>query len=644
MLYEFTGSGRIETAGIKAINVIAFGRQAITAGTKITLSWGNNKVYTMTASDNPTQPGEFPAGVGSEDYVDSLVDYFAAYFPIRADFKVTRQNFDDLFYLILTARQPGAAYTLTPNPGTSAWAITVSVQGANPTYRIRYGVRVEVFLQKAGTAGQTEDDFELIGGGQHVEADDEGVMRYDVGDLLHGYLSADTPVFSATGGQPASNSHRKYYIAYGEAWGNPIQPGLMKTDSIRQVYLGGADFEHRASGGYSLLNLAKGASVDKDRALRFGPMTRRIYTDEPAWLTFVNLRADAPSPVQLQITLTFDDDTTAEATGIQALLPFTKGEKICYPVGVSQRDLLNQVPAGKHLKEYSARLLCGSAVYSDTYRFIVDYQQLPYRRYFAYQNSLGAFDCITTYGKGSAELQRFYDQAERILPSYYSPTDAQFVDFNISRQRQFDVASGWQELSDLIRWDDFYCASVRYQVTASKAIAIGLTSKQIKQEKDGDNQFAHQFSYVPLRHDEYYSEDTEAVNETPPVIAVPVGSISLQPTVPVLTRDPTIDDSVRELSRADINSFKIAAARPNPETLGFLTPQTGALVFRRQDLPISFTELADKPNSRDGYGISDVLTASESATQATKKAILSIKNLIGFHPVARSWTGDTEPQ
>lgn len=638
-LFRFTGDGRTVTTGVKSFQGLWL-KEAVPDGTIIKLAW-NGQTQQLIARTNPTLPTEFPAGNGSSAHGDQLVNYFKSYFPFRKDFVVTKADFGLTTIINFTARKAGSVYTMSQilAPGLGSLPavsgpldLGVVTPGADALVRERYGVYIETYLQRRGTDGDTEDDFDLIDV-SHVECDETGDAKFDVGEVLHGYLSADLPNFTAQGGQVALDSHRKYYVAYGEAWGQPVEPALIQNDTIRHIYLGGADFEHRSGVGFSLPNFLKGTSAATDRAMRFGPTARVIHIDEPAFLTFVNLRDETDS-VSLKVLLTFDDDETAQMTGIQAVIPYAPGEKVCFPVGVAILDLLSQVPTGKNLKEYSVQLKGqGTNVFlSRPYRYIIDYSSPDYRRYFQYLNSLGAFINLMTYGRGSSQLERVYDQAEKFLEVNYESSDAQYVDYNIALQQSFEVTSGWQEQKELASWNDFYSSPIRLQVSGQKIYAIGLTSKTIKQFKDGDAQFAHNFSYIHLHHDEFYTDDeTPDGDEHLPAIVVPVGTVVVTPIVVTPVIDPTIPAAVRELTPVDIAGFKASVAWGNHSLAGYLTQTSGSALFRRKDLQIPYSELVNTPTSRDSAGLLDVPTIKE------------LFDISHIKPSLSSWIGSAIP-
>ncbi|RYC69746.1 hypothetical protein EQG79_14215 [Spirosoma sordidisoli] len=645
MRYVFSGQGRFETTGTKAVaGIIFYG--PIVDGETIGLRW-NGKTTSVTARTNPTRPDEFPAGDGSAAYVDSLLPFFRGLYAFRKDWVVTRESAGNLHGITLTARRPGKAYNLTYIPGKTPelerkYTVGQSVMGTDALVRDRYGIYLEVYLQKPGTTGADRDlDYELIGdGGSHIECDADGVAKYDLGDLLHSYLSADVPDFQGQGGQVAQQSARQYYVAYGEAWGQPITVQQVVEDQTRHAYLGGADWERRADTGYNLTTALLGADAGADKSLLMGSPARIARLDEAHFLTFINLREQASS-VKLEIRMTFDDDSTHVRTGIQAAIDYQPGTKVAFPVGIAQLNLREQVPAGKFLREYSCRLVTLAGGYlSRAYRYVVDYDNRPYRRQFSYLNSLGAFDSIMTWGKGSYELQLFYEQAERVMPAGYEPTAAQFVQYNLSRQQAVEVASGWQPLPELQRWDDFYCSAVRFQVLADRVLAIGLTNKQIRQQRDGDTQFAHVFSYVYQHRDEFYTDDFPEGGETLPPVQAPAGSVYVLPPLPVFTRDPTVPQAARDLTTPLLDKLKIVAERPNPETLGFLKQPAADALYRRDDEKISYRDdLIDKPTTREESGLTDVYTIPE-AIQMTN---LILKNTVGVHPILSSWTDEVEP-
>ncbi|MBD2700152.1 hypothetical protein IC229_05865 [Spirosoma sp. BT702] len=605
MLYEFSGSGRYETLGVKAVSGIGFGG-AVPDGTAITLKW-NNKSHTITAKTSPVLDSEFPAGDGSIAYADSLVPFFKSYFPFREDFTIDRQELGGFHFINFTAKKPGPAYDIKPiTPGNIAspyYFFGNPTPGADPRLRTQYSVYVELYLQKTGTAGTDLDaDYERIYAFP-IETDAGGNAQFDAGSVLHAHLSADWPSWSLFTPCLAENSARKYYIAYGEAFGAPLQIGRLTNGELYQAYLGGADYLSRSDTGFNLGIFKDIATPAGDRALRYGATTRYVRADEPQFLTFLNFRTNQTG-TRLRIIRTYDNNETEDLTSGLATDDVLKGQKITYAVGPTQLLVTENLPTGRSLVDYTVQWLNGNEdPISEAYRFILNYDYQPYTRYFIYLSSLGVPESLCTSGKGSAELNRFYEQAERYLPANYAIKDGQFVDYDIALQDSFEVTTGFRSESELRIWRDFYRSPERYLfeqgllIGNSRIKPIGITTKPIKLAKDGDTLFAHKFEFVYLYKDEFYSEEQEPAGALPPLNFVPAGNSTVVIGNPTIVRsiDDTVPNAVRDLTTNLINNFKQAVAWGNHALAGYLTESSVSALFRRKDQPITYAELEGTP-------------------------------------------------
>ncbi|WP_461042508.1 hypothetical protein, partial [Spirosoma harenae] len=220
----------------------------------------------------------------------------------------------------------------------------------------------------------------------------------------------------------------------------------------------------------------------------------------------------------------------------------------------------------------------------------------------AYLTSLGAIDTITTYGKGSGELSIFSEQAERYLPSPYELSHGQFVEYNLALQQQVDVATGFWPQSVLKTWTDFYRSPQKYRLTQEGALPVGLVSKSLKEATDGDTLFAHKWTYVYLFKDDFYTGETDDLGDGPiPHNFKMVGGGNLTISQPTITRniDDTVPDEIRGVTPQRIGGWDVAAARPNPLTLGFLDQAAGNQLYRRNDQLVDYlTDLANVPSGK----------------------------------------------
>lgn len=632
MDFLFEGDGPFQTLGVSAVAVLFFSAP-VADGFTLNLKW-NGKTEPLVFKIAPSEANEFPIGDGSSDYVDELVNLLKGYYPIRKDFVVSRYDPTQMPGILLTARTTGKAYDLSVLSPPVGSPITIANQifGADPIARVQYSIYAEVYLQKPGTDGSDLDAHYSLIYQAPIETDLQGQASFNVGNILHAELTPDWPTWSFLNPSGGSNSHRKYYIAYGEAWGSPLKVARMLTSPVRYAYLGGADFVHRASSGYFLNRFD--SSLGANKALRFGAQTRYVLPDEPQFLTFINQRNTALSNLKLVCTLTYSDDSTEVIDTIYAPQSLPIGGKICFAVGATQLDLASRA-GSKVLKEYAVKLKAGSSDWSITYRYILNANYQPYARHFVYLNSLGALETLTTFGKGSAELSIFSEQAERYLPSHYAVEDGQFVDYNLATQQQLEVATGFWPQAVLQTWNDFYRSPYKFRLLGQQALPIQLVSKSIKQAKDGDTLFAHSFTLVYANKDDFYTgqEADETGDGAPPLNFKMMGGTVVINTPPPPTRniDDSIPDYIRSLTLEQVQSALTAGQRPNPATLGFLTQASGNQLYRRDDQPVDYQDLVGTPTTRDGLGLTDVPTKTEveSGTSAgLRKAVPEVDDAV----------------
>ncbi|QIP15698.1 hypothetical protein G8759_25220 [Spirosoma aureum] len=641
MVYQFQGTGQQATLGTPAQSFINFSGP-VPAGTVIRLKW-NGTEHPIVARTNPTEANEFPAGDGSSAYVDSLLEFFQSYFPFYEDFIAERLDFINLHQILLAAKQPGPQFNISAPAVSNAIEVVVGTPGADPIVREQYGVYAEIWVKRPGESSYTRIFAPTIA------CDAEGIATMDVGKILHGQLGPDWPTWSYNQPTGSTRSQLSYYVTYAESFGQPQQVGKIQKDDVRQAYFGGVDYQHQAGQGFELASyVVRQPDAGSDRALRLGSFTRYVRSNEPQFLTFLNTRADR-ADVHLLVELTFADNSKFYYNTRYAPQTWPKGSKITYAVGPAQLNIADQLNDGDTVVEYSVWLANtdSTAYYSQKYRFILVSSYEPFTRYFAYLNSLGAVDTVTTFGKGSYELTRFYEQANQYLPAHYNAELGQFVQYDVSLQQQIEVATGYRTFTELMGWNDVYRSAYLFHMQATKALPIAIVSKSIKQGKDQDNLYAHTFQFVYRWQESFFSEeqDPELIGEPAPPLNTPTGPVTIeQPTV-IDSVDHTVPDVVRGITDQKVGNWNQAYAWGNHALQGYLKQDTASQLFYRKDSKIDYqADLINKPFSRDSAGLTDVLTIDETGDLALLNAFTQIKKLVGFRPVARSWTGDDEPQ
>ncbi|GAB2780336.1 hypothetical protein GCM10027275_24850 [Rhabdobacter roseus] len=506
ILYELQSDARVVNPGQTAINNVMV-QGPLVAGTVIALRWNGLEVRMQAVTTVTNQGFEFPAGDGSAAYVQSIVEYFAENYYLSRDFEVSYQAIGIYNYIRFGARQVGRAYEFLLQDPPGAHLVTMR-QGIEKVVRTNFRIHVECWMEKVDGSG-----FEQILS-EALDTDESGGAQWNLSELLHPQLAPDLPVWAGMSTQTNTKSIRRYYIRYAEAWGDPFQIGKIQSAQPKHVTLGGTPYKDGAAA--TVLEKVSGGQPDKDFALRYGPETRTVFPDEPQYLTFLNVRDDIDAlSVRIRAQVVGSGETEVKV--------LSHGEcprygKVTAAVGFAQLSL-HTLLTTQNVKQYTVQFFSGATAVSRKYAFLLDVSYRPYRRYFAFLNSLGAMDVVTTWGKQSSELQLTKRTAVRFLSPDYLLTDGTYSDWNISGRQRFDAATGYRTRREIIAFRDFYQARYKYRLTAGKALPISLVNSSVKEGQDGDNYFAALFEYTYQYEDDTWSEDrdaTEAEEYLPP--------------------------------------------------------------------------------------------------------------------------------
>lgn len=652
--YQFATDGAVQALGASAItNLLLTG--PVPEHTVLHLRW-NGQVRRFVFKLQPSAADELPAGSGDAVHANALAARLGQLQPIRQDFRIEQSYQTPGPRIILTARQPGPAYNVTvqvnyPSPPAGTPLVGESARtGIDASIRERYGVWVELRVLRANQPWPLsplafdEDDFETLYT-THIEADGDGTASFDVGGLLHSQFSPDGPALTGSATDEATT--RIYYINYAEAYGLPHVIGALQSDRLRWVYYGGLDYPQKAGGSLPLARLVTPQAGEKfsDKALRLGDTVRYVRPDEPQFLTFLNLRA--PTDAVLHYRFSFPTRTDLVYTPPPPPSVggnFQTGQKLLFAVGRSQlpaplEAMLAQ--AGELPKEFTvqltAPLLSGPGTYSAgpmlsrAYRFILDYRYSPYVRYFLYLDSLGGWDTLATFGKGTDEWNRFSELSERTLSPAYTIGEGEFVEYDSTLRVSTEVTTGFLQAPDLLRWADFYRSSHRFRLAKDGSagflpLPISVTTKSIKQAKDGDTLTAHRFEFIHNYRQAWVSDLDEANPEPPlpPVGFSPVAPVIIPPTVTIVpVTDPSVPQAARELTTDDLQSLRAMKLWGNHATKGYLKQETADRFFLRAAPPegtdgwvepkgdIGFARIAGLPPTARAHNIQDVYDRAE---------------------------------
>jgi hypothetical protein len=118
-------------------------------------------------------------------------------------------------------------------------------------------------------------------------------------------------------------------------------------------------------------------------------------------------------------------------------------------------------------------------------KYIIDYNEYPYKRYFLYHTSLGGYDTLRATGIGKTKYSQDRTVAKKTYLKEYAAA------FNINREifiegsQKITCNSGWiLSLDDLDAWLDMLYSDEVYEIISGKLYPVNFTSSDTPEYSD----------------------------------------------------------------------------------------------------------------------------------------------------------------
>lgn len=510
---------------------------AVAAGQQYILSWTGAQA-SMTAADVPDDSGlQFPAGDGSNDYVSVLVYWFTGNYFINRDFVVTTDFTGDHPRIIFTAKKADPDFDFT---NTNDGATGVITGGVTDQPKENFLHHVQLWI--ANASGTDFDQCFMANNPLDFPA--TGQTTIDIHEALDAYLASDKPLLT----DPFAfcvNSIRQFYFLYGQYYGtgdNAFVHRLTKSD-LYFIAKGGLG-KPQAILRDIVAELTTAGHTEQGRFLRQGSINKLVTTDQPEWLTWINLTG-ADQLINPEVKVYYDDMTDFTFNAVNGIDVPPYG-KIQFQAGFTQLGIAAKQP-GKTPIYYTVRINQAGNSLTAYYAFVIDYKFREWPRYIIYENSYGAFQTIGTVGKGLAEVDRTKDDAQMAVDPYVAAIDGEFLEVNIRIQDKYTVNIGYDRagrrntalLRDLMASQKIYLWKVLpagEDLPGNEALVpVGLNTQNLKDAEDGVNVYASSLEFYPLYDDVVWTEDPALVtDDTVPDLLAIAGS----PIPPILIPPP----------------------------------------------------------------------------------------------------------
>lgn len=478
---SFQTDSFFESLGVLSINEIRL-TGAIVAGRAIAFTWGLQSV-TFQTDTNQANGTNLPTGNATWSLAQSWATYLQANFYIDRDFNLSVPNDGGTPRVVLVAKTENNKYNFAEYIYTGVTA-TNTTAGTGAVRKKNLALILECQVQRHNSSTYDTVYNERI-------PYRSSSVEINIAALLHSELQPDFPAqWDTATPWKLTRSLRNYRLLYSEGAGEVFSIGPLTVDTPKRVLMGGTGYKQGLA--QTPYQWARGASAPADRFLRYGPPERYLQTDEPQWLTFLNTRSNITT-LSLQIRIEYADGSIVTVSrAISGTL--ATNEAITIPIWLTALNLQSENTL-KAIRSYYVRVKSGTNNVSEEVRYIMDYANRPYKRYFVYVNSLGVLDSLMTYGKGTRAVEFQNIQVERPIPINYTKLDADMSDLNAEMRDTFTVASGYCTAEQLRLLRDFRLSPYKFIWESDGVFPIVLKAQNFLEKSDGQNQHYTQFEY-----------------------------------------------------------------------------------------------------------------------------------------------------
>ncbi|MBE7177700.1 MAG: hypothetical protein INR69_14930 [Mucilaginibacter polytrichastri] len=511
VVFGFKSDNLIVSGGAPFMGKLYFPQPAFVAF-PFKLSWGGID-HTFLVLQTPSQNGyDIQNGQGKTpaQFVQGVTDALKANYYVDRDFEVSYGSDGNGPYALFVSKKQEVAYNIAAEGGDKINFVVqqVAYEGKrNKNFKILLRLMIELPDRSA-----FEQAFET-----YLETDDDGYAENDLSGALTSELlrSFDRPNIMLPVAMECRNSVRRYFLQVAEVYGDKqtVQK-LIKTD-VKTAVLGGFSKEKLEESlfpnDYLLGSQAK--------YLTHGGLSKVVRPEQPEFLTWMALAAGYAG-IYLEVKLVWADGST-QTHNHYAFQNVPQYGKYCWPVGILQNNYhLIKEEIGILRYECTVKSSLGT-VLSETRTYITDYQYRPYTRYFLFLSSMGTYNTLVTYGKGSSEYERTAESAEISQGGDYRMIDGDEIEFEATLQFTESVTSGYVETRQEIReFRDLFLSSDRFVVKKGRSYPVSLASKNIKEFADGENLYAISFEIGTRLKDKLWTYDEK--EDVPSYLLFPI--------------------------------------------------------------------------------------------------------------------------
>lgn len=279
----------------------------------------------------------------------------------------------------------------------------------------------------------------------------DGDCVFNLSHLFHAYVQpdrpedviTDTPIVLSKMVRNAGYSLQEYID--GQAQGTPIPGPALNIYRSAFDYVTGQELQAFA--------------ISAGKFLTHAPNPKEVRTNQPEFLTLI--APTGTTSVQLNWEVTFDDDTTQ--SGTTPAISCNAFNPILFPTGFNQLrlDLISGTIVSWRvwIEDQSNTTISIIRVYT-----LNNAPCSQLIRYYLFENSLGGWDTLCTYGEGQTEMSVSKRESQFVPDPMGDPTDPVFRAYGRKFRNQYQQATGWMTLGEIEWARDILLSEVVFRI------------------------------------------------------------------------------------------------------------------------------------------------------------------------------------
>jgi len=478
VLVNATGTKMYSNAGQHSIfRIRCYLSEAITAGSSVTLSWGNKSVTIIFQGANPdNSPFIFSPTLAITQYwAEYFFQFLQNIYQFDADFILSLDISSGVYFdITFTSREKGSNYTITSTPDVNLTFVNVQ-QGLDPVIRSGYQ---HIF--------QVKDTDGNIIGEEAITPDANQQSVFDTSEYLYNRLELNRaavegfsfPVQEDKIFERGAQALR-FFVRYAEKWDQTVQ--TMYSGAICTALMGGLSKVKEAE--FTAYGTTFSALLDDEQFfLTWQPVTKRNSLSSTERLYFYN---NANRTIYLKFKVYFYDGTTSTTTNPDFLTIQAVVGKV-YEFDTSAGFFPNPTSP---IEKYEVWLeTTDDERISEIRTYQVDYTFYRNEQHFIFRNSLGEFDTVRCTGRlkrqGEFNRETFTDddnerhQLTNLIDATYSIETGSIP-------------------GDHARWlEDMMLSKEVYWLTQNQSLPIIVTNKKSTEQVDDQRRFNVSFDFA----------------------------------------------------------------------------------------------------------------------------------------------------